>query len=90
LESGDHISWTRIKNYKTRLGITYKEKKAPIDIGKSKDNYNKDRKPRCFNYNIYRHMEKDCWKPKKEKKTRKYWECDKIGHLAKIAGQNRR
>ena len=24
-----------------------------MDIEKVKDNYNKDRKPRCFNYNIY-------------------------------------
>ena len=36
-----------------------------MNIGKSKDNYNKDRKLRCFNCNIYRHMAKDYWKPKK-------------------------
>ena len=41
-----------------------------IDIGKSKDNHNKDGKPIYFNYNIYKHMEKDCKKPKKEKETR--------------------
>ena len=51
--------------------------KAPINIGKSKDNFDKDRKPRYFNYNIYRHIIKECQKP------RKCYKCDKIGHLAK-------
>ena len=90
MESGNHISWTGIQDYRTRSEITYKGKKASINIGKSKDNYNKDRKPRCFNCNIYRHMANDRWKPKKEKKTRKYYKCDKVGHLAKIADQDRR
>ena len=31
-----------------------------MDIEKSKDNYNKDRKLRYFNYNVYEHMVKDC------------------------------
>jgi len=41
-----------------------------INIRKAKDNYNKDRKPRYFNCNVYRYIIKDCKKPKKEKKTR--------------------
>ena len=54
-----------------------------MNIGKSKNNYNKDKKPRCFNYNIYKHIAKDCQKPKKEKETRKCYECNKIGYLVK-------
>jgi len=54
-----------------------------MDIGKSKDNYDKDRKPRCFNYNIYRYIARDCQKPKKEKETRKHYKCDKVRYLVK-------
>ena len=52
-----------------------------MDIGKSKDNYNKNGKPRCFNYNNYEHMTKDYRKPKK--KTRKCYKYNKVEHLAK-------
>jgi len=41
-----------------------------INTRKAKDNYDKDRKPRYFDYNLYRYIIKDCKKPKKEKKTR--------------------
>ena len=54
-----------------------------MDIGKFKDNYNKDRKPKCFNCNVYRHMAKDCWKPKKEKETRKWYRYNKIEYIVK-------
>ena len=54
-----------------------------MDIGKFKDNYNKDRKPKCFNCNVYRHMAKDCWKPKKGKETRKWYRSNKIEYLVK-------
>ena len=56
------------QDYKIEFRITYKDREASIDIGKFKDNYNKDRKPRYFNCNIYRHMAKDCQKMKKKKK----------------------
>jgi len=65
------------------LGITYEKKGTSIDIGKSKDNYNKDEKPRCFNCNVYKHMAKNCRKLRNEKETRKYYKCNKVGHLAK-------
>ena len=52
-----------------------------MDIRKSKDNFNKDRKLMCFNYNTYRHMEKECQRPKKD--TKKYYKCNKVEHLAK-------
>ena len=54
-----------------------------MEIRKFKDNYNKDKKSRCFNCNIYRHMAKDCWKLKKEKETRRCYKCNKVEHLAK-------
>ena len=33
-------------------------------IGKAKDNFNKDRKPKCFNCNIYKYIAKNCRRPK--------------------------
>jgi len=41
------------------------------------------RKPRYFNCNVYRHMAKDCKKPKKEWDARKCYKYNKIGHIAK-------
>ena len=54
-----------------------------MGIRKAKDNFNKDKKPKCFNYNIYRYMLKDCQKTKKEWDTRKYYKYEKIGHITK-------
>jgi len=52
-----------------------------MDIGKSNNNF-KDRKSRCFNYNKYEHIVKECWK-KKEKETRKCFKYNKKEHIAK-------
>ena len=52
-----------------------------MDIGKSNNNF-KNGKPKCFNYNKYRHMAKECWK-KKEKETRRCFKYDKKEHIAK-------
>ena len=57
--------------YRTGLRIIYRGKGAPMNIGKSKDNYNKNGKPRYFDYNIYEYMFKDCWKPKKREENQK-------------------
>ena len=54
------------QDYKIELGITYRGREVLIDIGESKDNYNKNDKSKCFNCNIYRHMAKNYKKPKKE------------------------
>jgi len=54
-----------------------------MDIGKSRDNYDKERRPRCFNCNTYRHIAKECQKLRKNKKTRKCYKCDRIQHLEK-------
>ena len=49
-----------------------------MDIRKIKDNFNKDRRPKCFNCNTYEYMAKDCKKLKKEQDTRKYYKCEKM------------
>jgi len=54
-----------------------------MDIRRFKNDYKRDRKPRYFNYNINGHIAKDFLKPKKEKETKKYYKCDKVGHLIK-------
>ena len=69
-------------NYKTGIGITYGGWGQPMDIGKSNDNF-KNRKPKCFNYNKYKHIAKECWLKKKKWETRKCFKCDKKGHIAK-------
>ena len=76
--------------YKTRTETTYGGRRAPINIGKSKYNFSKDRKLRCFNCNTYRHIAKDCQRLKKEKETRRCYQCDKVEYLAKNcrSGQN--
>ena len=54
------------QDYRTVLGMIYKIWDIHIDIGKAKDNFDKDRKPKCFNCNVYRHMAKDYKKSKKK------------------------
>ena len=66
-------STERQHNYKIEIETTYGEWGLPMEIGKSNENF-KDRKPKCFNCKIYRHVVKDCKKPKKEKDTRKCYE----------------
>jgi len=53
-----------------------------MDIGKFNDNF-KDRKPKYFNYNKYRHIAKECQSKKKEHETRRCFKCKKEGHIAK-------
>ena len=45
------------QDYRTELGIIFGERRVFMNIRKYKD---KDGKPRCFNYNIYRYIAKDC------------------------------
>ena len=63
--------------------MTYGGRDTPMDIGKAKDNFDKDRKPKYFNYNVYGHMAKYCRKSKKKWDTKKCYKCNKIGHIAK-------
>ena len=60
-----------------------------MDIRKTKKNFDKDKKPKCFNYEIYEHMAKDCQKLKKEKNTQKFINMDKQCILPVIIEQNR-
>jgi len=53
-----------------------------MDIGKTNENF-KDGKPKCFNYNKYRHMAKECQSEKKGQETQTCFKCDKKGHIAK-------
>ena len=48
------------QDYRTETRTIYKGRGIFMDIGIAKDNFNKDRKPKCFNCNIYGHMTKDC------------------------------
>jgi len=54
------------QDYRIGTGMTYGERGTSIDIEKAKDNFNKDRKPKCFNYNIYRQIAKNYRKLRKE------------------------
>ena len=63
--------------------MIYRERGISIDIGKAKDNFDKDKKLKCFNYNIYRYIVKNCQKPNKEKDTRKCYKCNKIRYIVK-------
>ena len=54
-----------------------------MDIRKARENFDKDRKPRYFNSNIYRYMTKEYQKPKKEQDTRKCYKYNKVGHITK-------
>ena len=81
---GQDYEFIESKNkYKIEIEITYRGREISISIRKSKDNFNKDKKLRCFNYNTYRYIAKECQKPKKERDTRKYYKYNKIGYIVK-------
>ena len=69
-------------DYKTSTGTTYGGRGQLMDIGKSNKNF-KDKKPKCFNYNKYRYIAKDCQSEKKERETRICFKCDKKEYIAK-------
>jgi len=48
------------QDYRTEIRVIYRGRDTFIDIGNAKDNFDKDRKPKCFNYNAYGHMAKNC------------------------------
>jgi len=70
-------------DYKTSIEITFGGREAPMNIGKSRNNFNESRPPRCFNCNLYRHITRECRRPKKEREMRKCYKYNKEGHLAK-------
>ena len=54
-----------LNDYKTSTRTTYGRREQLMDIGKSNKNF-KDGKPKCFNYNKYGHIAKECQLEKKE------------------------
>ena len=70
-------------DYKMGTRTMFGEWGIPMNIGKAWDNFDENRRPRCFNCNAYGHMARECKKPKKEKETRKCYKCNKVEHLAK-------
>ena len=63
--------------------MIYRGRGAFINIGKAKDNFNKNRRPKCFNCNTYRYIAKKYQKPKRERETRKYCKYNKVRYFAK-------
>ena len=54
------------QDYRTRTGTIYRGWGAPMDIEKTRENFDKEGKPWYFNYNVYEHMAKDYRKLKKK------------------------
>ena len=71
------------QDYKIETETTYRERGILMNIKKTRENFDKDGKPKCFNYNIYKHIVKKCRKPKKKQDIRKYYKCNKVEHIAK-------
>ena len=65
------------------MEMTFGRRGMPIDIRKSRDNFDENGKQRCFNYNTYEHIVREYKKPKKDKEMRKCYKYNKVGHLAK-------
>ena len=57
-------------DYRTSIRVTYGGQEQPMNIRKSNENF-KNRKPKYFNCNKYRHMTKKCQSKKKEQEIRK-------------------
>ena len=68
----------------------YRRRGIHIDIGKAKDNLDKDGRPKCFNCNTYRYMAKKCQRLKKEKKQESTISTIKQDILQRTVGQDRR
>ena len=71
------------QNYRIRTEIIYRGRSIFMNIRKTKENFDKDRKPRYFNYNMYRYIAKECQKLKKKWDTRKYYKCNKVEYITK-------
>ena len=79
----DYKSIESRNEYRTETRTTYRRRGILINIRKSKDNFDKDRKPRCFNYNTYEYIVKEYQKLKRERDIRMYYKYNKVGYLAR-------
>ncbi len=52
-------------DYRTSIRTTYGGWGMFMNIDKTKDNYDKERRPKYFNCNKYGHIAKECWKKKR-------------------------
>ena len=69
-------------NYRTGTGTIYGGWEMLMDISKTKDNYDKEERPKCFNCNKYGHIAKECQK-NKENDSRKCFRYERVDHIAK-------
>ena len=77
----DYESTETRNKYRTGIRTIYGGREILMDIRKSRDNFDKDGKLRCFNCNIYRHMAKECQRPKKEREIRKCYKYNIVEHI---------
>jgi hypothetical protein len=64
----------------TSIGITYRGSGQPMEIGRKKLVWSKDRTPQCYRCDQYGHIGKEC--PTKPKKGNNCFACGKFGHRA--------
>ena len=57
-------------DYKIKTGVIYEGRGIFMDIGKAKNNFDKNKRPKCFNCNTYKYMAKKCQRPRKKKKNK--------------------
>jgi hypothetical protein len=67
----------------TSTGVTYGGNGQPMEIGRKRLEWSKDRTPKCYKCNQFGHIRKEC--PKKNQGTQgvKGYGCGKFGHVAK-------
>jgi len=64
----------------TPTGVTYGGSGQPMEIGRKKLVWSKDRTPQCYRCDQYGHIGKEC--PSKPKKGNNCFACGKFGHRA--------
>ena len=69
-------------DYRISTETTYKGWEMPMDISKTKDSYDKEGRPKCFNCNKYGHIVNK-YQKRKEKDPRKCFRCKKSGLYCK-------
>ena len=83
LVSQEYKSTEGRQDYKMGTRKIYRGRGILMDIRKAENNFDKDRRPKCFNCNAYRYIVKDCRRLKKEWDARKYYKYKKIRHIAR-------